>query len=963
MTEHQPTTVAEMWQPPATCEDIRVRLQARLARPPATTSADLHALLAEGGSKAAFVDELLEVLEPDAPVFDGLRDVVEQVAARDPLLARTLRALCSEQGWGRERDPDFAWAEYGRLAESGCQLAEFFRSSAMLRLDVAPSHAVDSMRTLVGAGFGPAAAKLSTYIARMGDGREVVAILKQGAELGDAVSLFLLGRRYWSGQAVARDRWVAVEHLLRSADNHNAVAMTSIGEALEVGLPGMPSNTRAALPWFKAAADMGYADASCRAAWALWRIGSSEEAAPYAEASARSGSPSGKYLCGLMLEQGRGLPRDSAGALALYEEAAKGGSAPAMVAAGRMLLVSGPVSATRSRALAWFRKGALAGNAASMVELGNALLTDDGIGEDRAEGERWLREAVDLDNLAAMECLGDLLISRDGCQDDGATLLRQAADAGRSSAAVALCLHLWPRRADPRVAADIFRGLGRAAGRGHMNASFLLGLLHKEAIGTPRDDAAAFSLFLTAARAGHAQAMTEAGHCLAGGVGTSKDVIAGIDWLRKASSAGNLAASRKLATLLDQLSLEQEALAAFETAVAQSQADDDLVATAGAMLKSRCRTIPIAGGRLLTTLAAKGTVEVLRLAGETAIGSGLPGLGAGWLRQAAKLGDTQSAYVLAMAVRGGVVAARDVEEASHLLRSAADRGHELSRQVLKTRSARPLTTDRRFAKLDALEGLAPVKGKLRDVAYAVELDARRRAQGLRAGSPAPAHLAFLGNPGTGKTTVAREVGAIFKTVGRLAKGHVVEVKRADLVGQHIGETEHNTRAAFDRAMDGVLFVDEAYELSSDDSTRDFGHKALGVLLTEMENRRDRVVVVVAGYTDRMEGFFDSNPGLPSRIPADNRITFPDYEPAELLRIMDSLARMEGFRLTSEARQAAWTWCQGARKAVGKRFGNARDVRDLLWAGIKANMGRRLCSPGSRAADLSLVVSDDVPRLP
>ena len=261
-----------------------------------------------------------------------------------------------------------------------------------------------------------------------------------------------------------------------------------------------------------------------------------------------------------------------------------------------------------------------------------------------------------------------------------------------------------------------------------------------------------------------------------------------------------------------------------------------------------------------------------------------------------------------------------------------------------------------------MTGLEPVKRKLRDVAYAIDLDTQRRKLGHRVGSLVPAHLAFLGNPGTGKTTVAREVGAIYKSIGRLAKGHVVEVKRADLVGRFIGDTEANTRAAFDRAADGVLFVDEAYELSSGDSARDFGIKALGVLLTEMENRRDRVVVIVAGYLDQMEGFFDSNPGLPSRIPADNRIVFPDYEPKELLSIFDGIAREESFQMTKEARDAAWRWCLGAKAAAGKRFGNGRDVRDILWSGIKANMGRRLCAPDNRGGDLNLILSEDVPHL-
>ena len=748
----------------------------------------------------------------------------------------------------------------------------------------------------------------------------------------------------------------------------NPLAMVSIGTAVEFGLLGLVADTRKAIPWFEAAAAIGYAGASSKAAQALWKLGDAKSAAPHAWVSAASGSASGHYLLGMMLRDGQGCDRDLAGALAQFEAAAGGSHHAAMVAAGRMRQSGQGCPADAAGATAWFRKAAEAGDTDGMFEWGRVLLDGPGVIVDPAMAEGWLRKAAQCGSAPAAERLGNLLAPRAGCFEEAMAFLEDAVGAGLPSAATALGYHLWPRQAEPAVALEIFWSFCKASDGRDASGMLWRGMAHHYGVGTVQDQVAAFEWFFKAAQAGNSQAMAEAGHFLRLGVGTGKDPGGAISWLYKASMGGDAQGSRELAEMLDEghprlwEGPPWDTLEAFETAIAQSNDADQFAAFAKAMIGARTSGVSKAGTRHLERLASSGTAADLSRAGRTAAETKYPALGAGWLRRAAQLGDMQAAHALAMAIRGGRIVPKDGEEAARLLAWAAGRGHDPSKQALESRVQQLLAPDRRFAALDTMIGLEPVKRKLRDVAYAVELDARRRAMGHKGGSPAPAHLAFLGNPGTGKTTVAREVGAIYKAIGRLAKGHVVEVKRADLVGHHIGETERNTLAAFERAADGVLFVDEAYELSADDSTRDFGKKALGVLLTEMENRRDRVVVIVAGYVIQMEGFFDSNPGLPSRIPTDNRIVFPDYEPADLLRIFDRIMHAEGFRATKEAREAAWLWCKGARTAAGKRFGNGRDVRDVLWAGIKANMGRRLCAPGARKADINLIMSDDVPRL-
>ena len=196
-----------------------------------------------------------------------------------------------------------------------------------------------------------------------------------------------------------------------------------------------------------------------------------------------------------------------------------------------------------------------------------------------------------------------------------------------------------------------------------------------------------------------------------------------------------------------------------------------------------------------------------------------------------------------------------------------------------------------------LVGLAPVKSRIRDIASLLLIDKLRRAVGLSSGAPA-LHMSFTGNPGTGKTTVAMRMAEILHRLGYVRKGHLVAVTRDDLVGQYIGHTAPKTREVLKRAMGGVLFIDEAYYLYRPENERDYGQEAIEILLQVMENQRDDLVVILAGYKDRMETFFRSNPGLSSRIA--HHIDFPDYTPGELFAIAQLMLVQMQYRLSPEA---------------------------------------------------------------
>ncbi len=230
-----------------------------------------------------------------------------------------------------------------------------------------------------------------------------------------------------------------------------------------------------------------------------------------------------------------------------------------------------------------------------------------------------------------------------------------------------------------------------------------------------------------------------------------------------------------------------------------------------------------------------------------------------------------------------------------------------------------------LATLDAeLVGLAPVKTRIREIAALLLVEKLRSEAGLSAGSPS-LHMSFTGNPGTGKTTVALRMAGILHRLGYVRKGHLVAVTRDDLVGQFIGHTAPKTKEVLKRAMGGVLFIDEAYYLYRPENERDYGQEAIEIMLQVMEDQRDDLVVILAGYKDRMDRFFQSNPGMSSRIA--HHIDFPDYAPDELLSIAQLMLDQMQYRLSDSARRALAEYIKLRREQPN--FANARSMRNGL----------------------------------
>ena len=268
-----------------------------------------------------------------------------------------------------------------------------------------------------------------------------------------------------------------------------------------------------------------------------------------------------------------------------------------------------------------------------------------------------------------------------------------------------------------------------------------------------------------------------------------------------------------------------------------------------------------------------------------------------------------------------------------------------------------------FEVLDQLDreliGLAPVKRRIREIASFLVVSKARAAMGIEADSPS-LHMCFTGNPGTGKTTVAMRMADILLRLGYVRKGHVVSVTRDDLVGQYIGHTAPKTKEILKKAMGGVLFIDEAYYLYRPENERDYGQEAIEILLQVMENNRDDLVVILAGYKDRMDTFFKSNPGMSSRIA--HHIDFPDYTDDELLQIADKMVGHMHYSFDPPARKAMAEYI--ALRKTQPHFANARSIRNALDRARLRQANRvfeTASRPGHMASkeELSLISAEDL----
>jgi probable Rubsico expression protein CbbX len=272
--------------------------------------------------------------------------------------------------------------------------------------------------------------------------------------------------------------------------------------------------------------------------------------------------------------------------------------------------------------------------------------------------------------------------------------------------------------------------------------------------------------------------------------------------------------------------------------------------------------------------------------------------------------------------------------------------------------ARETQVDTVLDRLDSeLVGLGPVKTRIREIAALLVIDRLRREHGLESERPS-LHMCFTGNPGTGKTTVARRMAEILHRLGYVERGHLVAVTREDLVGQYVGHTAPKTREILKKAYGGVLFIDEAYYLYRPENERDYGQEAIEILLQAMENERDKLVVILAGYRARMDEFFNSNLGMQSRVA--HHIEFPDFSVDELLQIADLMLEQRAYSFSPEAQRVFREYVERRRRRP--RFAHGRSIRNAIDRARLRQAGRLFDSDGVPGRhELVTIEAEDILR--
>jgi stage V sporulation protein K len=260
-----------------------------------------------------------------------------------------------------------------------------------------------------------------------------------------------------------------------------------------------------------------------------------------------------------------------------------------------------------------------------------------------------------------------------------------------------------------------------------------------------------------------------------------------------------------------------------------------------------------------------------------------------------------------------------------------------------------------FHSLGHLVGLGEIKSFVEEIYAWLEVGKRRKNAGLTAEQQV-LHMVFTGNPGTGKTTVARIIGELFQEMGVLTQGHVIEVERADLVGEYIGHTAQKTREHVKQALGGILFIDEAYSLCRG-GEKDFGKEAIDTLVKSMEDYKNEFVLILAGYSGEMDTFIRSNPGLPSRFPI--HLKFPDFSIAELLEIADLMVKQREYVLSSAAREKIRHFLYREKERKNGSFGNARFIRNIIEQAIRLHAVRLLKKKEADRDCLMTILPEDI----
>ncbi len=554
---------------------------------------------------------------------------------------------------------------------------------------------------------------------------------------------------------------------------------------------------------------------------------------------------------------------------------------------------------------------------------------------------------------------------------------RRAADSGEARAQCVLGLFYEAGRGVEKDFVKAFEWYRRSAEQGDARAQRHLGVMYSGGRGVENDDVQAVMWWRRSAEQGDAPAQRYLGWSYETGRGVEKDFVKAVEWYRRSAEQGDAWGQSYLAEMYEYgCGMEKNDVQAFlwyRRSALQGNAE------AQCKLGSMYETGRGVEKNFVEAVAwYRRSAEQGNASAQFSLGLMYAG-GNGvekddvqavmWYRRSAEQGFDPAQGSLGVMYKNGRGVPIDWKAARHWLRAAlssvdeqSDWGKKnaaLSRKELEPLNAAALAEA--LQGLDGMIGLANVKAQIRRLTDLVEMQSKRSAAGLKS-AEVSLHLVFTGNPGTGKTTVARYVGEIYAALGLLAKGHMTEAHREDLVAGYIGQTAIKAQAKIQEALDGVLFIDEAYSLNVRHTTNeDFGKEAVATLVAEMENNRERLAVIVAGYPEEMKDFINMNPGLNSRF--TRYIEFEDYHPKELAQIFVKLAEDKDYKLEEKANSVLLDRLTAAHAKRGRDFGNGRYVRKMFEEAVEMH-AMRLKKSGIQDRDsLALLTTADLPISP
>ena len=594
--------------------------------------------------------------------------------------------------------------------------------------------------------------------------------------------------------------------------------------------------------------------------------------------------------------KGLGVPKDEQKAVEWYHLAADQGHANAQLNLGLMYANGLGVLKDEKEAAHWYRLAAEQGDATAQFSLGYMYASGRGVLKDEQEAVRWCRLAADQGDAAAQNNLGRMHETGWSVlkdEQEAVRLYRLAADQGNTDAQANLGRMYENGLGVPKNIEEAIRWYRLAVAQGIDRAQYRLGLIYSKRSSMPEDQAEALRLFQLAADQGNPAAQCSLGWAYEHGNGTHVDYGAAAYWHLRATERGYLDSFNSLGWL------HENGLGV----------DRDFHAAK----------------RLYKTAARKGHKEAAERLARLR------------LRTGNDSSDSAHAHSFAQTGIFQELRAHPPPQTASLQQN-------------------PITAFLQEAFANFV-GLATVRDEVfRQASYA-QIQKLRAAKGLPTLASPSKHLVFLGNPGTGKTAIARIIASLYHRLGLLESDKLVETDRAGLVGAYVGQTALKTKEVVESALGGVLFIDEAYALANG-GERDFGREAIETLLKMMEDHRDELAVIVAGYEPEMNSFINSNPGLASRF--NRYIHFPNYTPAELVTIFAQLCKQHSYGLESDAIPDGLRIIFAREiKAQRNHFSNARFVRNLFERVVEAQADRLIRSGGTSTADLQTILPVDV----